>query len=67
MNKIKDTEEILATTGKAAYVKPAIEVYEMEVEQCILVDSTPGNPSGYPYGDGWSKAETGLHDNVFNA
>ena len=66
MNEIKDTEQSVET-GKAAYVKPTMQVYELEVEETVLSGSGSGDPSDYPYGNGWSKADSGLNDNVFNA
>lgn len=42
-------------TTNEAYVKPSIQVYEMEIEGTILADSTGTDPSNFGYDeDGWS-------------
>lgn len=40
-NSVQSTE-----TGKAAYVKPTMEVYEMEVEGAIMGDASDGGFNG---------------------
>ncbi len=53
-------------SARSAYVKPTMEVYEMEVEGIIM--NTSGSPNNYDYDqDGWSKADIDLNDKVFNA
>ena len=45
MNEMKNSVQS-AETGKAAYVKPTMQVYEMEPETCILTgmdSSLPGS------------------------
>ena len=54
-------------SARSAYVKPAMEVYEMEVEGTIM-DAASGSPNNYDYDqDGWSKADIDLNNKVFNA
>ena len=62
-------DKTVTTTAKQAYVKPTMEVYEMEVEGAIM-DVASSGPSDYPYGDGWSKADingTDIINHGFNA
>ena len=58
MNESKRTEQRMKTS-KETYVKPAIEVIEMEIEECILVGTTSGLPG--------SEANAGNINNPFGS
>lgn len=50
MNQLKSTEQSLETS-KETYVKPAIEVIEMEVEDAVLQGYGQSGYNGGEYGD----------------
>ncbi len=62
-------DKTVATTAKQAYIKPTMEVYEIEIEGALLQSSA--DPDGYQYdNDGWSKADingTDITNQSFNA
>ena len=52
MEKTIQTQEVL-TAGKAAYVKPISQVYELEVEGAILQASGQATSTSYEYDADW--------------
>lgn len=54
MNEIKKDKQGLGT-GKAAYVKPIMQVYEMELEDAVLAGANSGH-SGGDYGRDYPQA-----------
>lgn len=53
-------------SARSTYVKPTMEIYEMEVEGTIM--NTSDSPNNYDYDqNSWSKADIDLNNKVFNA
>lgn len=50
MNEIKNTEQS-ADTGKPAYVKPTMQMYELEVEEGLLLGDSGTGTGGDHDGD----------------
>lgn len=63
---MKNSEENkVMNTAKEAYVKPAMEVYEMEMDAAVLVDTPSGLP-GTPFGkaEGIENPFAGIEENL---
>lgn len=64
MNELKNSVQS-TETGKAAYVKPTMQVYEMEVESAVLQSSGDNGIGGGGGGRGYRSSAPGARSTTW--